>query len=312
MAECRDFFYPSADGRTQIHARCWQPEGAPRAVVQIAHGICEHIGRYDAFARWLAERGFLVVANDHPGHGQSWQEPERKGLFAETGGWQLAVGEMEALRRRTAETWPDVPYFLLGHSMGSFLTRTYLILHPGALDGAILSGTGQQGAALLAAGYGVAALMCRVKGAKHRSELLRTMMFGGYNNAFRPNRTQYDWLCGNGEAVDAYCADPLCGFLPCVGLYRDMLGGLRFIGKAENAVKMDKTTPVLFLSGTMDPVGEQGKGVDRAVALFRQAGCGDVTDKRYPGGRHEVLNEIWREDVYCDVLEWLEERVKEH
>ena len=310
MTECREFFYPSADGRTQIHARCWQPEGAPRAVVQIAHGICEHIGRYDHFACWLAERGILVVGNDHPGHGQSWQDPARKGFFAETGGWELAVGEMEALRRTTADAYPKVPYFLLGHSMGSFLTRTYLILHPGVLDGAILSGTGQQPGWLTAAGCGFADLLCRTKGVLHRSPLARKLMFGGYNKDFQPNRTENDWLCGDAAVVDAYCADPLCGFLPCIGLYRDMLGGLRFIGKPEHTVKMEKTTPVLFLSGSMDPVGENGAGVDRTVALFQQAGCRDVTDLRYPDGRHEVLNEVWREDVYCDVLFWLEERLE--
>lgn len=304
-----DFFYPSADGRTEIHGVRWQPEGQPRAVVQIAHGICEHIGRYEEVARWLAEREILVVGNDHLGHGQSWQEAERKGLFAEQDGWALAVRDMEALRQQTAEANPGVPYFLLGHSMGSFLTRTYLIRYPGRVAGAILSGTGQQPGWLTAAGYGFASLLCRTKGVQHRSPLMRKMMFGGYNNAFRPNRTENDWLCGSEAVVDAYCADPLCEFLPCIGLYRDMLGGLRLISRADHAAKMDKTTPVLFFSGELDPVGEQGRGVLRAVALFRGAGCRDVTCRLYPEGRHEVLNEAWRESVYRDVLTWLEERL---
>lgn len=309
MILCKDFFYLSADGQTNIHAVQWVGEETPRAVVQIAHGICEYIERYDHFARWLAERGFVVVGNDHLGHGKSWQDPARQGLFREKDGWETVLADLETLRRTTAEEYPGVPYFLLGHSMGSFLARTWLIKAPGLFSGAIISGTGQQPEKLLKGGYVLTDLLCRLRGPEHRSAMVKNLMFGSYNRAFRPNRTQHDWICGNDEVVDAYCQDPGCQFLPCVGLCRDMLGALLFLGQPDNLREMDKQTPVLFFSGQKDPVGEMGQGVERVYQGFLQAGCADVQCRLYPEGRHEVLNEQWRETVYRDVLEWMEARL---
>ncbi len=309
MILCRDFFYLSADGQTNIHAVQWAGEEQPRAVIQIAHGICEYIERYDHFARWLAERGFVVVGNDHLGHGKSWQEPARQGLFREKDGWDTVLFDMETLRRMTAEQYPGVPYILLGHSMGSFLARTWLIKAPGLFSAAIISGTGQQDEKLLKAGYAFTNLLARLRGPLHRSTSAKGLMFSAYNKPFRPNRTDYDWICGNDEVVDAYCQDPGCQFLPCVSLYRDMLGGLLFIGDPDNLSMMDKQTPVLLFSGEKDPVGEMGTGVDRVYQGFLQAGCVDVQCKLYPDGRHEVLNEQWRETVYQDVLAWVESKL---
>lgn len=309
MIGCREFFYPSADGRTNIHAVAWQGEQPPRAVLQISHGICEYVERYGHFARWLAERGFLVVGNDHLGHGKSWQEPEREGLFGEADGWNTVVDDVEALRAQTAAEHPGLPYFLLGHSMGSFIARTYLIRYPGRVSGALISGTGQQPEGLVRAGYAFTSLLCWVKGPGYRSPAVKNLLFGAYNRAFCPNRTDYDWVCGDSEVVDAYCQDRGCQFLPAVSLYRDMLGGLRFIGDRENLARMDKSTPVLLFSGAKDPVGENGKGVERAYQDFLQAGCTDVQRKLYPDGRHEVLNEPWRETVYQDILAWLEQHL---
>lgn len=309
MVTCREFFYLSSDGRTNLHAVVWQGEAPPRAVLQIAHGICEYIERYDRFARWMAEQGVLVVGNDHLGHGESWQEPERQGLFAEQGGWDKVVEDAEALRARMAAEYPGLPYFLLGHSMGSFVARTHLIRYPGRLSGALISGTAQQPEPMLKAGYLLTGLLARLKGADCRSGFIKSLLFGPYNRAFKPNRTDCDWISSDNEVVEAYCQDPGCQFLPCVSLYRDMLGGLRFIGDPANLTLMDPATPVLFFSGQEDPVGEQGKGVERAYQLFVSAGCVDVQCKLYPGGRHEVLNEVFREQVYADVLAWLESRI---
>ncbi len=309
MQICHDFFYLSADGRTNIHAVRWQGEDAPRGVVQIAHGICDHVERYDHLADWLVEHGFVVVANDHLGHGKSWQEPERQGAFGEKNGWELALSDMERLREQTAAQYPGLPYFLLGHSMGSFLTRTYLIKYPGRVTGAILSGTGQQDPRLLKSGYALARAVCLLRGPLCRTAFLKKLMFGSYNLGFRPNRTEYDWVCGNDEVVDAYCQDPACQFLPTAGLCRDMMGGLLFISDPDNLELMEKNTPVLLVSGDKDPVGENGKGVERSYQGFLQAGCADVQCKLYPEGRHEILNEVWRETVYRDLLTWMEERL---
>jgi len=309
MVTCREFFYLSSDGRTNIHTVVWQGEAPPRAVLQIAHGICEYIERYHSFACWMAERGFLVVGNDHLGHGESWQDPQRQGFFAEKDGWDRVVEDVELLRQRMAGEYPGLPYFLLGHSMGSFVARTHLIRYPGHLTGALISGTAQQPAAMIKAGLALTGLLAKLKGADYRSSFVKTMLFGPYNRAFKPNRTDCDWISSDPEVVEAYCQDPGCQFLPTVSLYRDMLGGLRLIGEADNLAKMDKTTPVFLFAGELDPVGEQGKGVMRACQGFVRAGCTDVRCKLYPNGRHEVLNEVFREQVYTDVLNWIEERI---
>lgn len=305
MVTCREFFYLSSDGRTNIHAVQWQGEQPPRAVVQIAHGICEYIERYDPFAHWLAEQGFLVVGNDHLGHGESWQEPERQGFFAESGGWDKVVRDVEQLQSRTAAEYPDLPYFLLGHSMGSFVARTFLIRYPGRVTGALISGTAQQPEWMLCAGYGLCSLLIALRGIDFRSGFMKKMLFGPYNKAFRPTRTDCDWISSDKEVVDAYCQDPGCQFLPTVSLYRDMMHGMRFNADRTHLAQMDKQTPVFFFAGALDPVGDMGKGVERACQSFLEVGCADVQCKLYPEGRHEVLNEVFREQVWQDVLDWI-------
>ena len=207
------------------------------------------------------------------------------------------------------ERFPGLPYFILGHSMGSFLTRTYLIRWPGTVTGAVLSGTGQEAGALVAFGQKLSALLCRIKGPDYVSPLVYQLSLGNYDRAFRPNRTDSDWLSRDQDSVDAFLADPLCGFQPTVGMFRDMLGGIRYIGDPVNAVRMDQYTPVLFLSGDHDPVGSMGRGVRRVEKLFREAGCRDVTVKLYPGARHEILNETNRAEVQQDLLDWLEKKL---
>ena len=203
----------------------------------------------------------------------------------------------------------NLPYFLLGHSMGSFLARTYLIRYPGTVDGAIIMGTGQMAPAVIAGGRAVAAEEARRVGEDQSSPLVQELAFGAYNKRFAPNRTEFDWLSVNPDNVDRYIQDPLCGGNPTIGLFREMLGGLRFIAKPENLRKMNLNTPILFISGEMDPVGDCGKGVKRAYESFRKAGVRSVFLKLYPELRHEILNEDCRETVYGDILQWLESRV---
>lgn len=305
MAVEKEFTYPSSDGLHRCYAREWLPEGPPRAVVQLVHGVAEHVGRYAAFASWLAGKGFAVAGEDHLGHGKT-ADDGKYGYFGAQNGWDLVVRDIRRLRELEGEKYPDAPYFILGHSMGSFLTRTYLIRWPGTVKGAILSGTGQEGAATVAGGKLLCGLICKAKGPETRSALVHSMALGAYNKQFAPNRTSSDWISRDEAVVDAYLQDSFCTFMPTVGMYRDMMGGLQYIADPKNLKKMYKTTPVYFFSGDRDPVGQNGKGVEKVAGLFRAAGCTDVTVKLYPNGRHEMLNERNKQEVYQDVLSWME------
>ncbi len=309
MPQFTEFTFPSSNGRTNIRVRKFVPDSAPRGVVQIAHGVAEHCERYDAFMKFLAENGFVAAANDHLGHGKSITDESELGFFAEKDGWDLVVRDMEKLRELLASDYPDLPYFLFGHSMGSFLARTYIIRHPQRLSGAIICGTGQQSPALVGAGKTMAKMICGVKGAKHKSDMLNNTAFGKYNAGFDTVRTPCDWLSRDEANVDKYIADPLCGFVPSAGLFRDMMGGISFIGKKKNIAEMRKDLPVFFIAGDKDPVGENGKGVKKAYEAFKEAGMTDVSIKLYPDCRHELLNELNRGEVMNDILAWLNKKL---
>lgn len=306
MANFRTVSFPSSDGVHTVHAVEWTPDGPPRAVVQLVHGISEHMGRYDHFARYLTGHGFAVCGHDHLGHGHTAAGPEEYGFLGKENGWDHLARDVRALSEAERTRFPEVPWFLMGHSMGSFVARTCLIRWPELADGCILSGTGQERAPLVAFGKAVSSLLCALRGPNTRSSLVTSLSLGAYNRQFRPNRTDNDWISRDEGVVDAYCADPLCQFVPTVGMFRDMMGGLQFIGRPANLTRMDPEIPVLFFSGDHDPVGNNGRGVKRVAALFRAAGVRDVTLRLYPGGRHEMLNECNREEVYADVLAWLE------
>ena len=307
MAICREFYFPSSDGSSRIHAAEWTPEsGEIIGVLQIAHGVAEYGMRYAPFAEFMTEHGFAVVANDHLGHGLSAEKDSDTIYFGPRDGWKHVVDDMYALRCRTKEKYPDVPYFLMGHSMGSFLTRTYLIRYPGTVKGAILMGTGQNPDAMLVGGKALASVLARKVGRENASDVVEKLAFGAYNKAFAPNRTGYDWLSVSEENVDAYIADPLCGGMASTGLFLELLDGMAFIKKPANLRHMNMATPVLFISGDRDPVGGMGKGVRAAYDSFRRAGVRDAELKLYPGLRHEILNEDCRAQVYDDLWEWIE------
>lgn len=305
MVRMSESTFLSSDGKTRIRYREYLPEGEGKAIVQIAHGIAEHIERYDAFARFLSENGYIVVLNDHLGHGASLADPEDLGFFSEERGWINAVEDMRALHDLSCARFPGKPYYLFGHSMGSFLSRTYIIRYQTGLDGVILSGTGHQPRVLIRAGLALGAVEARRKGKRYKSRLLYDAAFGSYNKGIVKLRTNYDWLSRDEAQVDAYANDPLCGWMPSVGMIMDMLGGIDFITRPQNIKKMKKTLPIHFMSGDRDPVGENGKGVIRAYKAFRKAEMKDVTIRFYPGGRHEMLNELNRDEVYDDILTWL-------
>ena len=309
MPSFQDFYFQSSTGRTSIHALKCVPDSKPRAVVQIAHGIAEHIDRYRPFMEFLADNGFVVAGNDHLGHGKSIRVPEEQGFFAEKDGWWRVVDDMDKLHDIMSNEYPELPYVLFGHSMGSFLTRTYLIKHPDKYDGVILSGTGHQSPALVLGGNAAASVMAKLNGAMGDGAKLDSLAFGTYLNKIENPRTKFDWLSRDTEQVDKYIADPLCGFVGKIGLYRDMMQGIKFITDKKNIAQMNKEKPVYFMSGVGDPVGDYGKGVERAYKAFCDAGLHDVFMRLYPGGRHEMLNETNKEQVYQDILSWLNEKI---
>ena len=300
-----DYTFPGNDGVTEIHVRRCTPDGEIRGVVQLAHGIAEHIMRYDPFASFLAEHGFVVVGNDHMGHGQSIAAEDALGFFTEQDGWSTAVSDMHTLHDLTAAEFPGLPYFLFGHSMGSFLTRTYLNNYPTGLSGAIICGTAQMSSGLMQSGRTIGKAEIRRKGAKYHSQMLNNVAFGAYNNGIENKRTAYDWLTRDESVVGAYIADPLCGFIPTAGLFTDMMDGLIYNSRRANLELMNKALPVFFIAGDKDPVGDCGKGVQKAYTFFLNAGMTDVTLKLYHDCRHELLNELCKEQVKADVLAWI-------
>lgn len=304
-----EFFFQSASRGHTIRAVEWRPDGEVKAIVQIAHGVAEYIDRYEDFAAFLCQNGIAVFGNDHLGHGRSVSDESELGWFDENNGWNLVVGDMKRLYDIIRGKHPGKPVFLFGHSMGSFLARTYISVHPEDYDGVILSGTGQQQALVCRAGGFLAAKEVRSHGSKYRSEKLQKLAFGSYLNRIENPATANDWLSRDPELVARYTDDPLCGYTATAGLMRDMMQGLLFIQKKENLVKMRKFLPVFFLSGAEDPVGAWSKGVEQAAASFKKAGMRDVKVKLYPGGRHEMLNETNKEEVYDDILAWLQEKI---
>ena len=303
-----DFYYDSV-GEGSIHACIWAPGGEPRAIVQIVHGIAEFAARYDTFAQYLNSLGFMVVAEDHMGHGQSIGENGTQGYFA--GGWDAAVEDTCQLMRYMMEEFPGTPYILFGHSMGSFMARTILAKYPDSgIAAAVICGTGWQPRAALPALIKVVDSICKKTGERNPSEKLQNMVFGGYNKKVAQPRTGYDWLTRDPEIVDAYVAHPLCGFTASTGLLRDMMQGILYIEQPENLSKMKKNLPVFFIAGGDDPVGSYGKGVERAAKEFRKAGMTDVSCTIYPQCRHEILNEINKEEIYSDVARWIEAHIR--
>ncbi len=289
----------------KLDRRLWKGEGAPRGVVQLVHGMAEHIDRYDAPARALAEAGFAVVGHTHLGHGS---KAETLGHFGNENGWDNLVEDVHSLRLATQKIYPGVPYFILGHSMGSFITRCYLMRYSGGLAGAILSGTGYYATSTVNMGLTVANLVCLFGGADKPSSLINKLAFSSSNKPFAPNRTEYDWLTRRNDVVDQYIADPFCGFLFTGRGYRDLFRGLKRLTHTKDLELIRKDLPILLFSGDHDPVGSMGKGVNRVAEQYRHAGLTDVSVELYPDGRHEMFNEENAVQVIADLIAWLEEK----
>ncbi|MBQ9155412.1 MAG: alpha/beta fold hydrolase [Eubacterium sp.] len=300
-----NFYYPSSDKETTIHAMEWIPEGDVRAILQISHGMVEHISRYERFASYLNQYGIYVVGNDHLGHGESVTGDDKHGYFHHPDGNQCVIADIHKLRRITAEKYPDRPYFVLGHSMGSFLIRQYLMMHGEGLAGAIIMGTGSQPGPVLMAGKSLCKFLSLFHGWNYRSSLANSMAFSSNNKRFEPARTPYDWLTRDESIVDIYMKDPWCTFVFTLNGFYEMFKGIQFIQSKSNIDKIPKDCPLLIVSGRDDPVGNYGKGVRKVVHDYRKAGIRDIRMRLYKDDRHEILNELDYEKVYRDIRVWL-------
>lgn len=301
----REFTYPSTDGRTKIHAIEWIPDGEVKAVLQMCHGMVEYIDRYHDFATYLADRGIYVVGHDHLGHGQSVCSAGEYGYFPQPDGNKLVIGDIHKLRMMTKEKYANVPYFMLGHSMGSFLLRQYLTMHSKGLAGAIIMGTGHQPLMILKAGQLVCKITAAVKGWKYRSEFVNNLSFGSFNKKFEPAETPKDWVTSYKPIRDMYVKDPLTSFTFTVGGYYQMFEGMKVLDTKGSVDRIRKDIPVFFVAGEDDPVGDFGKGVQRIYEKYKSAGIKDTSIKLYKGDRHEILNEVDREQVYEDLYCWI-------
>ena len=300
--------FKATDGKN-IAFYHWQaaPSGTPKAVVQIAHGMAEHAARYDRFASFLVKNGIAVIANDHRGHGQTAGSPEQVGYFEEGNFWEKALGDMKSLFDIIkTELYPNKPVYLLGHSMGSFLVRHFISKYGQEVEGAILSGTAGDPGLLGKIGLTIAKTEALLKGRKNRSPLLNTLSFGKFNQPFRPSRTDFDWLSRDEKEVDKYVADPLCGAVFTTGFFIDLIRGINQINNAATFAATPRSLPILLAAGDKDPVGDMAKGVKEVYHHYQQAGLEKVTCQLYPGARHEILNEINREEVFNDFLRWME------
>mgnify|MGYP001098355582 FL=1 len=295
------------DGKS-IHLMRWlNVNGKPKLALHINHGMAEYVERYDEFARFLCENNIVVFAQDHRGHGYT-QTDGRLGFFDKSDGWEIVVRDIKSVHEVIKEEYPDIPYIMLGHSMGSFLSRTFAIKYPNDIDGLILSGSGYHPGSKAIMGKLLANIQ-RVLFKPHSSSaLLNYLTFGSYNKTYENKKTKFDFLSRDEEVVKKYLEDPLCGFVCSNSFFSDLIYGLDFIHNENNLQKINKETPIYIFSGDADPVGDYGKGIEKVYEMYKNLGVSDINLKLYTEGRHEMLNEINKKEVYNDVLEWIKTR----
>jgi alpha-beta hydrolase superfamily lysophospholipase len=282
------------------------PAGAPRGVVHLAHGMAEHMGRYAHVAARLASEGWLVQGHDHRGHGKTAPDSEL-GWFG-PGGWDRVVRDLAGLLQEAKAAHPTLPLVLFAHSMGSFVAQQVMYEHAGALSGVILSGSAGKPDLLAQAGRLVVRAARLRAGGRGTSSLVQSLSFDAYNKAFAPNRTAFDWLSRDPAAVDAYVADPRCGFAVTLDLWQELLDHLPRLARPENRARVPSKLPVFVIAGSDDPVSKKTASLVELVEGYRAAGLTDVSHRFYPGARHEVVNETNREEVLGDLSRWLEAR----
>ena len=291
----------AGDGGHKIRTQLFVPDTTPIGIIQVTHGLGEHIDRYARFAASANERGFIVIGHDHRGHGD---HDDQRGYFAPKDGWRLVVDDILKVQQYAAERFPDLPITLLGHSMGSFFAQYFAMIHGGRLSALVLSGSTWPPKSLSVFGNLIARLVCFFRDERSESALLDNLGFGSHNKRFKPARTEYDWLSRDEAEVDKYIADPRCGGPFTAGLWRDLTSLLLRLGSDEAINRIPSDLPILITGGSEDPVGgEDGMGT---LALhLAQTLHSRIKVKIYPDGRHEMLNETNRDAVTDDWLTWI-------
>ncbi len=299
----------STDKKNQLHLAIWEPDEYSdeeiRGVVQISHGMVEYMERYQGLAEFLTNQGYVVAGNDHLGHGHSAASDRDLGYFAKKCGSRILVRDLRRVTAYLKHRYPEKPFFLLGHSMGSFLARNYAMKYGDELDGLILIGTGAQPQAALTLGQRLIELLKQFRGDRYRSSLLYKLCFATYNSKIHPKRTEYDWISRDESIVDAYAKDKFCTFRFTLNGYEALFQMIEYIQNPSHEEKIPKKLPIFFLTGSSDPVGHYGKDIRELSGRYRELGIKDVTFRIYYGARHELLNELEYDRTQKDILEWL-------
>lgn len=289
----------------ELHCRKWFNPllSEYKAVIQLVHGMEEHIGRYADFAEFLADEGYIVFGHDHLGHGNTAKIKRDFGYFSDKNGWEILCKDIHIYQNAISSLYPDIPYILFGHSMGSLLVRTYVTKYSDKLDGLIISGTSGQK-------FGLSIVKSQTKiieafrGRRYRSKYIKNLVTGSFNRKFKPNLTEADWISSDEENVQKYLADPLCSSTFTVSAYYELISGTQYLSRQKN-INKTPNIPILIFSGDKDPVGANGKGVNRVYRMLKKAGVEDVTLKLFHNGRHEMLNEVNKDEVYDLIKRWL-------
>ena len=309
--ECKEFYFKGKED-LDIHVYKWSDKNIePKAVVQIAHGMSETAIRYKEFAEKLTKNGYVVYINDHRGHGLTAKTLDNVGYLADKDGFTYLVEDMNTLTQIIKEENPHLPVYLFGHSMGSFASQRYIMEYGNNLEGLILSGSNGKHGSVLKAGEFLSNILFKKYGRKHRSKILDRIIFGGNNKKFKNPKTDFDWLSRDDKEVQKYIEDPFCGVLFTCGFFYDFIKGLQEIENPKNLKKVPLDLPIYIMSGDKDPVGKNGKGVLNLKNRYKKLGVKNLSCKLYEGGRHEMLNEINKEEVMNDTLAWLNERAVE-
>lgn len=307
----KNFSFKSSDGRNNISAKYWIPESAPIAVLQITHGMVEYKERYDGFARFMAENGFLVCAHDHLGHGDSVSTVSDWGYINEKSPSDFLVEDMNGLRKIASQEYPGIPYYMLGHSMGSFMLRKYITRYGEGLSAAVIMGTGHNGSATAKVALGLTGTLALVKGWRHRSDFIQGLAFGESYKKYdlTGTDTSNSWLTKDTAIVEKYYKDPKCTYKFTLAGYKALFEAVGAACDVKAAGAIPKDLPLLIVSGADDPVGDCGAGVEKAYKMYCDAGLHDITMKLFQGDRHEILNELDRETVYAYIFDFLKSKM---
>ncbi len=302
------FSHKTSDG-IHLFVRHWSPDVKAKAMVLVSHGVGEHSGRYAGLAAALTAAGYEVWVPDQRGHGKTASSSGGYGWFAAQDGFSRAVQDLKELRDRAAIEFPGLPGFLMGHSMGSSIARSYISRYGATLGGCALSGILSLPPVLQNLGTLIVKAGRTLQGGRGIARFADRMTLGSYGNAYKPLRTSFDWLSRDPAVVDAYIADPECGFTCTWDFFRDMNTGTKQILDPVTISRIPKDLPIYIFAGDTDPVGAAIGGVEKLAGSYRSSGLGKVETRLYPGGRHEMLNEINREEVMRDLVAWLDKQL---